>query len=242
VPENLPWTEGPAEETPRPVEARRKREKPTNRNPKYGASPIGDKKCGGNKKDGSKCTQAAGFGTDHPGYGKCKFHLGQTPAVRTAAAREMAQELMAFYGQPIDTNPIDALLEEVSRTAGHVAWLGKRISQFNVPLELEELDPETKASKVVTAAMPPEIEGWLRIYLSERAHLVRTAKAALDAGVNERLVQIAEHQGAKLADAIETILAALNLTAAQQRLVPAVVPSVLRQLSSLPAVVEGQVG
>jgi hypothetical protein len=237
-----PWVDGSAgDEEPRPIEARRIREKPNSRHAKYTPSPAGDKLCGGRKKDGSTCTHAAGYGTDHPGYGKCKFHLGQTPAVRTAAAKEMARELMTFYGSPVDTNPIDALLEEVSRTAGHVAWLGQRISQFNVPLQIEELDPETKASKLVTASMPPEVEGWLRVYLSERQQLVRTAKAALDAGVNERMVQIAEHQGAKLADAVETILAALNLSKAQKQLVPAVVPGILRQLSSLPAVVEGQV-
>lgn len=229
----------PPEESGEPI-ARRKREKPTNRNPAYGPSPSGDKRCGGRKKDGNTCTLVAGYGTNHVGYGKCKHHLGSTPAVRTAAAKEMATELMTFYGSPIDTNPIEALLDEVSRTAGHVDWLAKRIAQFNVPLTLEQIDPETKASTVMTAGIPPEVEGWLRIYLSERQQLVRTAKAALDAGVNERLVQIAEHQGAKLADAVETILLALKLNAAQQALVPQVVPSVLRQLTAgTPLFVEG---
>lgn len=156
--------------------------------------------------------------------------MGATPIGRKSAANEMAGELMVFYGTPVDTNPIEALLDEVSRTAGHVAWLAQRIGQFNVPLNLEELDPDTKISRKVTAGIPPEVEGWLRMYQSERAQLVRVAAAALHAGVNERLVQIAEHQGAKLADAVETILDQLHLTAAQAALVPVVVPGVLRQL------------
>lgn len=148
---------------------------------------------------------------------------------------------MVFYGAPIDTSPIEALLDEVSRTAGHVAWLAQRIGQFNVPLRLEVVDPETKVKSLMTAGIPPEVEGWLRAYMSERMQLVRTAKAALDAGVNERLVQIAEHQGAKLADAVETILTQLGLNEAQKALVPTVVPQVLRQLTAGTTVVEGMI-
>src|SRR6056297_3141188 len=31
------------------------------------------------KKDGSPCQKPAGWGTDHPGVGKCKLHGGATP-------------------------------------------------------------------------------------------------------------------------------------------------------------------
>ena len=148
---------------------------------------------------------------------------------------------MAFYGSPIETSPIEALLDEVSRTAGHVAWLGQRIAQFDVPLT-EEVDDNTGKVKVIRpAGMPPEVEGWIRIYQSERTQLIKASKMALDAGVNERLVQIAEHQGAKLADAVETILLRLNLSAAQQALVPQVVPNVLRQLMAGPGYIEGEI-
>ncbi len=238
MPKKLPaWTGADQDEEPdRPPVARdirRKREPATSQQPGYyEGGPAGDKKCGALKGDGSRCTLAAGWGTDHVGYGPCKHHMGATPAGQKAAANEMAGELMQFYGSPIETSPIDALLQEVSRTAGHIAWLHKRIGMFEVPLHLDELDPDTKISRKVIAGLPPEIEGWLRMYQSERAQLVRVSKAALDAGVNERLVQIAEHQGAKIADAIEVILAALELTAAQQARVPIVVPSVLRQLTS----------
>ena len=220
-------------------EVRRKREPRGNsRNAEYHEGPAGDKKCGAKKDDYSICGLAAGWGTDHPGYGPCKYHLGSTPMGRKAGAEEMAEELMVFYGSPVDTNPIEALLDEVSRTAGHVAWLAQRIAQFDVPINLTEVDEHGKP-QVKVAGLPPEVEGWLRVYMSERGQLVRVSKAALDAGVNERLVRIAEYQGEKLADAVETILKRLGLTAAQQALVPTVVPNVLRQLTSGAPIVEG---
>lgn len=245
-PDNLPSVEETEEEKALPrnqrtAKARRKREAPTSFQPGFHESPVGDKKCGAQKQDGSRCGLAAGWNTDHVGYGPCAHHMGSTPAGRKAAGYEMGEELMAFYGSPIETSPIEALLDEVSRTAGHVAWLGQRIAQFDVPLT-EEVDDNTGKVKVIRpAGMPPEVEGWIRIYQSERTQLIKASKMALDAGVNERLVQIAEHQGAKLADAVETILLRLNLSAAQQALVPQVVPNVLRQLMAGPGYIEGEI-
>lgn len=205
----------------------------------YTESAAGDKKCGAKKDDYSFCGLSAGWGTDHVGYGPCKWHLGSTEEGKKSAATEMAEELMVFYGAPIETNPIQALLDEVSRTAGHVAWLAQRIGKFNVPINFEEVD-EKGVRHLRVMGLPPEVEGWLRVYLSERAQLVRVSKAALDAGVNERLVRIAEYQGEKLADAVETILKQLGLTAAQQALVPSVVPNVLRQLTAGGPILEGE--
>lgn len=153
--------------------------------------------------------------------------MGNTPDGRKSGAMSMAGELMAFYGEPIDTDPISALLDEVSRTAGHIAWLGKLIGTAKVPLDRDPGDLDLPE-------LPPNVAGWLVIYHSERAQLVRVAKAALDAGVNERLVQIAEFQGERLAGAVEEILRRLGLTPEQQALVPHVVPDVMRGLMSGP--------
>lgn len=222
----------------RVAQARRKREERSSLNPEYLEGPAGDTECGSKKPDGGNCQLPAGFGTDHVGYGPCKYHMGSTPAGRKAGAYEMAGELMEFYGQPVDTNPIDALLDEVKRTAGHVQWLGARIAQFNIPLE-----EEIKAGKVTVkrpAGLTPEVEGWIRMYQSERFHLVKTAKACLDAGINQRLVDLAEHQGERLANAVDEILARLVLTPAQLARVPDIVPNVLRGLTGdQPLLLEG---
>ena len=149
---------------------------------------------------------------------------------------DMANELMVFYGTPIDTNPIEALLDEVRRTAGHVAWLGKLIGSYQ--LDLSGLEPGDDLPE-----MPPNVAGWVTVYMSERMQLVRVAKATLDAGVNERLVQIAEHQGSRMADAVEQILDRLQLSEQQRALVPQVVPDILRGLmnNEPPRLIEGTV-
>jgi len=49
-------------------------------------------KCGAVRK-GKTCTQVAGWGTDHVGWGSCKLHGGSTRAGRAAALR-MAGEAM----------------------------------------------------------------------------------------------------------------------------------------------------
>lgn len=221
--------------------ARRKREPPRTMNTKNSdqhASPAGDKLCGARKSDGGACTLRAGFGTDHLGYGPCKHHFGGTPKGRQGAAYDMAGELMFFYGKPIDTNPIDALLDEVRRTSGHVKWLGDRISAMGFELEL---DPTTGKPNPNTP-IPPEIAGWINMYMSERGQLVRVCSAALAAGINERLVQISEAQGSQIADAIDRLLTQLQLTPEQQGRVPDLVPQILRGMIATPRVIEGSVG
>jgi hypothetical protein len=37
------------------------------------------KRCGAKTRAGGRCKNAAGFGTDHVGAGRCKFHGGMAP-------------------------------------------------------------------------------------------------------------------------------------------------------------------
>lgn len=75
------------------------------------------------------------------------------------------------------------------------------------------------------------IRGLVRLEAEERDRLARFCKLALDAGIAERQVRIAETQGALLAGAVRAILGDLNLTPEQLQLVGMVVPRRLRELS-----------
>src|SRR5439155_16736474 len=73
----------------------------------------------------------AGAGTDHGGRGRCSWHGGCSPTHETHARREQALQAAATYGLPIDTPAEQALLDEVARSAGHVAWLAAQVAKLD---------------------------------------------------------------------------------------------------------------
>jgi hypothetical protein len=181
--------------------------------------------CGAKKKNGENCRNFAGLGTGHVGIGNCKFHLGNAPNNVKAAARVMAereqnalrQEALQF-GQLLDIEPLDALLVSLHLSASHVAYLRQEIARA------EDDDKRLFRREVL-----------LRQWNDERDRLARTAKMALDAGVDERQVQMMERYGEMLARLIQGILGELALNRRQQALVPDVVR---RHLLALDGVAE----
>lgn len=72
---------------------------------------------------GETCSQTRGWGTPHPGYGRCKKHGGNTKTGKAAAASQMAQEYarqqreqMALFGRRVVITPEEAMLGELGRT------------------------------------------------------------------------------------------------------------------------------
>ena len=183
-------------------------------------APSGDRKCGTIKSNGEPCKQAAGLGTDHFGWGKCKFHGGTSPALKIAAQREMAKESVRVLGLDIKIDPSRALLEELWRTAGHVQWLRDK---------LDELTGGDDMIYLTEHGYKPR--AFLDIYQRERSHLAKVASMALAAGVAERQVKIAEEQGALVAMAIKAILGDLGLNEEQAAAAPGIVR---RHLSAIP--------
>lgn len=191
-----------------------------------GDNPIPCERCGqphprcrGHRKDGNPCTM-----WPRKGSAVCKRHGGNAPQVKAAAKRrqdeEKAAKAVATFGLPREISPDAALLEEVHRTAGHVAWLGELV-------QLADTSQLTQRGEqgIITESV------WLKLYQDERAHLVSVCKAAIAAGIAERQVRLAEQQGMLLAGAVRQILERLGLTPEQQALVPQVVPAVLREIS-----------
>ena len=160
-----------------------------------------DGKCNVLKRDGSsRCQQPAGFGTDHNGYGACQFHGGNSPTMVTNAARAYARELAL----ELDVDPYEALVSVVRMSAGTVAWVRHRISELEGEGEIDDL------------------EQWIKMYGDERDRLARHCKIAIDAGVDERRIQLEEAQGEQVAAAIRAILDDLELTGPQLKKAPAI--------------------
>lgn len=192
-------------------------------------------RCKGHNKAGEPCMR-------HPkgGVAVCPRHGGHAPQVIAAAERRQEQAAalaaVATYGLPREVAPDVALLEEVHRTAGHVAWLADVVGQ----LERDELTwglaeetdaPVTDNGGGVTSKHKAAVNVWVKLYQDERRHLAAVCRDALAAGIAERQVRLAEQQGALLAGAVGRILEGLGLSAEQWERVPQVVPGVLRSIT-----------
>lgn len=202
----------------------------------------GARRCWGrSKKTGNQCGGPAMVGQN-----VCLHHGGGAPQAREAGVRRAAEgrirALMETYGRKIDTTPTAALLDEVQWTAGHVAWLRERVQEIESAAEAAGTNGEhpliwgVTREKTggedhgITEEAAPNV--WLKLYQSERAHLIKVCDVAIRSGIEERRVRLAESQGALIAQAIRAILGELDLTADQQARVPELVPRHLRAISS----------
>lgn len=188
------------------------------------------------------CHRPAGWGTNHLGTGGCKFHAGNAPSSVAAAQAEVARKAVQTLGVPVDVGPADALLQEVQRTAGHVAWLAHVIAGlerdelvWGLAEEVIEPDITSKDGDTiiaqVTGKMKADFSVWYKMYAQERRHLANVCKLALDAGVNERIVSMYEQVGDTFVTMIENVLNAIGLTDEQRRAVPAAVVTELTRLT-----------
>jgi hypothetical protein len=162
--------------------------------------------CGAKKKSGELCRAFAGQGTEHPGVGRCRFHLGNTKAHRKHAVKLKAEQEVQrarTFGQKIPVEPTEAMLSVLHLSAGQLAWLHDELAA--------QTDKRSFDGQVL-----------MRLWNDERDRVARISKAALDAGVAERQVKLAERYGETLAGVLRAIFydPELALTAAQRNRLP----------------------
>lgn len=191
--------------------------------------------------------------TKHPKNGMkvCRSHGGALPANIVAATERLA--LMSTQGQIADLmrecdipdqHPIEGLLDVVRVTGSMVRLLTVKVGELQEEPTFEDVlvegsDGSLSIKKVPTGdafwgvnhegEMVPHIYVQLLKTWSERFE--RACKTALDAGVAERQVRLAESEGELVATAIKGILSSLNLTPEQWSIAPKVVAAQLRQIS-----------
>ncbi len=155
------------------------------------------------KGTGERCRR-----TPHPGSNVCVKHGAAkgTPAAAAAARRREQQRkakemerVVVTYGMAREVDPGLALLEEVHRTAGHVAWLGHAVSQLQ-PSELFQYDDRGFQKDAVIVQM----------YARERSHLAKVSADAVRIGLEARMVAYAERLGEQVLTAMRGFAAELG--------------------------------
>lgn len=128
-----------------------------------------------------------------PGSARCsRFHGGNAPQVKAAAVRTMAVEkIREHLGVPLEVDPHEAILAAVHEAAGNVAYLR--------PLMV---DP-TNTIAMIDVQGKPHTNPVLAFYNDERDRLARYSKMAIDAGIDERRVRIAESHTERLGAALD---------------------------------------
>lgn len=167
--------------------------------------------CGARTRRGTACRRPAGHGTEHPGFGNCKLHFGATPNGGVHAARLEA----AALGEEHDMAPHDALLWCVRIAAGEVRYFTQKVEQLEaakvVVDDMRIRRHEGDASSFVERTSHADLNIWIRARQDAVDRLARYAKVAVDAGVQERAVRIAEQFVGDVAAAIDVILTAFGL-------------------------------
>lgn len=185
-------------------------------------------KCHGHKPDGSPCGAYAITG------GKvCAAHGGRPKQTRSKAA---VRAELATWGLTDSTEePGEVLLRLVTQSSRRAALYADLLerqyreadagsSTATLPRGIGALIGFKYVVDQEGVAVPVEeaIRGLVELEAQERDRCARFAKVALDAGIAERQIGLAERTGALIADVLRAVLAdpELGLTEAQMRAVP----------------------
>lgn len=161
-------------------------------------------------------------------------------------------EIRRVMGPGVEIDPWDALLWCVKICAGEVAYCTWKIEALDEAEAIIKDREDTQQSggkegsytRVVTTTKA-NLHIWIDTRQRSMDRLAKYAKMALDAGVAERQIQLAETAGDHLALGLQKLFDQLGLTAKQEELAPTLVRSFLLELeqttSPAQAILEGDV-
>lgn len=134
------------------------------------------------RDDAHRCRQYKGYRTSHPGTSTCWLHGGESPGGKIAGMREAAENALSTLGIEDQLDPVASLFEAV-RVA---AWREHGLRRLLMARpRLFDSDHTGDDREDVVSAMHDRA-------LKRRAEI---AVMAIAAGLDERIVRLAEAQG-----------------------------------------------
>lgn len=180
------------------------------------------------------CMNPAGQSNELGRYGRCDEHLGLRYNSRLKSLEKLgireARRVLKSMGEPVDVNPVEALLYLVQEAAGNVAFLGARVQDLGYNLVGPVYSLTREGDAVQTSE---DILAMVKLYNDERDRLARVSKIALDAGIEERTVRIIEEQATTLVHVIRSVVDNLGLSSDVRQRALALVSQELRRLDHL---------
>lgn len=178
--------------------------------------------CGAKKRDGSgTCHRPAGWGTPHPGIGRCKLHGGSTKSHVNAAYEQVLDQQVRKVLAELDVTPVDDPLSVLAGLLGQaVAFKDALAQRVN---DLHELRYEDMKG---AEQLRSEVVLWERAL--DRCEKFASSMAKLN--IDDRLLAISERQADQVAGALNAALGGLGLSYEQQREAKRVLAERLREL------------
>lgn len=158
--------------------------------------------CGAPKRGGGECQMGAGYGTDHPGFGTCKFHGGTMPSNSVGAARQEALDYVDKMKQlgivGPEVSPDEALMQEVARAQAAVEFFDGEVKRLT-----EDEDVDTSSARFTKIV-------WH--WNEQRRILTTVSSLVVKAGLAKRHVEIQEMQAAAVLTAVLGVISSPELS------------------------------
>ncbi|WP_284984271.1 HGGxSTG domain-containing protein [Arthrobacter sp. efr-133-TYG-118] len=210
--------------------------------PRYRAGQQVDGRliCGAKNRQENPCTKSP-----EPDATRCRLHGAGSPWSKMKAEERRqdreARKILMNLGEPVDgetIHPVEVLMRLISMKWAEVLWLRAKVQELpeaDLVWGLDSHDlgtgPDGPIDKETFKAQPSI---WWKLLREAEKEARDLAVAAARAGIEERQLRLSEQTAGQFLNALKLILSRLELTDAQARLVPIVVPEVLRAISDTP--------
>lgn len=135
----------------------------------------------------------------------CRLHGGKAKQVQKAAKKRLEENklrdmLERRLGEPIEVDPVTAILGRIHAKAAEVAWLRNQVQLLSADEDLVWGTTKVREDPTggVETTEEPYVNLWLKLYHEAEKQLVWFSKMALDAGVDERRVRMEEAAASQL--------------------------------------------